>query len=245
MARTPLHVRLLILLSVVLVIGIVSFLVAWHYVLSAEVLEHPSNFQMVSDTESNGGMCGDGHIDAHESCDDGNDVPYDGCTRCLVDGFFACVDEPSICVRQSAGAGCGDNRLEAGEQCDDGNGTDGDGCSYRCEAEGGFLCEGAGPCRKRSPCGNGKIEYGEQCDDGNSGDYDGCNAACQVDHYFACAGEPSVCTKIVLSSSSESIVVESVSSASADRETVVSAPVSAAASSSASLSPRRRHLSAE
>lgn len=214
--------------------------------LSAEVLEHPSNFQMTADTQTdNGGVCGDGHIDAHESCDDANDVPFDGCTRCLVDGFFACVDEPSICVRQSAGSGCGDGRLNAGEQCDDGNGMDGDGCSYRCEMESGYLCNGPGSCRKRPPCGNGKIEYGEQCDDGNSGDYDGCNAACQVDHYYECVGEPSSCTKIVLSSSSESIVVESVSSASVSLETVVSPDTSAAASSAMSLSPRRRRLSAE
>jgi cysteine-rich repeat protein len=196
-------------------------------------------------------VCGDGKIDPHEECDDGNDIPYDGCTRCLVDAFFTCGGEPSFCVRLAAGLeGCGNGKLEKGEECDDGNGLDGDGCSYRCEVEPGYMCNGAGPCRHRPPCGDGIIEEGEQCDDGNTTDYDGCNAACQVDHYYTCVGQPSVCTPTIIGSSSSS--AEEVQTpntpvaadASSSAVSFIYTPASSSSASSAySLSPRRRHYS--
>lgn len=57
--------------------------------------------------------CGDGLVDAVESCDDGNNVSGDGCR-------FDC--------RQP----CGDGTLDLEEACDDGNTVDGDGCSRDC-----------------------------------------------------------------------------------------------------------------
>jgi cysteine-rich repeat protein len=44
--------------------------------------------------------CGDGLIqeDMDEECDDGNEVDDDGCTECVIDEGYGCVDEPSECL---------------------------------------------------------------------------------------------------------------------------------------------------
>ena len=66
--------------------------------------------------------CGDGVVDAGESCDDGNRRSCDGCSRdCAVE----------------TGLGCGDGvpYPACGELCDDGNTIDGDGCTTSCELE--------------------------------------------------------------------------------------------------------------
>jgi cysteine-rich repeat protein len=42
--------------------------------------------------------CGDGVVAADETCDDGNAVPFDGCTACKVDAGFTCAGSPSRCV---------------------------------------------------------------------------------------------------------------------------------------------------
>jgi cysteine-rich repeat protein len=59
--------------------------------------------------------CGDGVVQPHEQCDDGNDDDTDDCL--------------SICNF----SGCGDGYLWAGhEQCDDGNNAPNDGCNALC-----------------------------------------------------------------------------------------------------------------
>ena len=76
--------------------------------------------------------CGDGVPVAPEQCDDGNTVPYDGCSS-------DCQNEP-ICIGQGpCTSTCGDG-IVLGEECDDGNTVDGDGCSSACKVEGGFTC---------------------------------------------------------------------------------------------------------
>lgn len=226
--------------AIIVILSVLAFLIAWHYVLASEKGDHPAaTSNILSDTTTMGAMCGDGKIDAAEGCDDGNDIPFDGCTSCLVDGFYECYNEPSVCIRKSAsGEGCGNGRVDGMEECDDGNGGGGDGCSYRCEEEPGYICPGAGPCHKRPPCGNGVIEEGEECDDGNTGDYDGCNAGCQVDNFFVCAGQPSVCTRQVFSSSSAEQQTQQTSSATVSDIHSPSMSVQTA-SSATSLSPRR------
>jgi len=59
-------------------------------------------------------FCGDGSVDAHEECDDGNRKSGDGCD--------------SSCRRED----CGNGRVEGVEACDDGNDKDGDGCDSNC-----------------------------------------------------------------------------------------------------------------
>jgi cysteine-rich repeat protein len=61
-------------------------------------------------------ICGDGIVDAGESCDDGNTNDGDGCSS-------TCQEELSQ---------CGNSIVEGSEQCDDGNVNDGDECSNSC-----------------------------------------------------------------------------------------------------------------
>lgn len=59
--------------------------------------------------------CGNGVVDASESCDDGNNDSGDLC--------------PGDCI---ALARCGDGVIDGGEDCDDGNRVSGDGCQATC-----------------------------------------------------------------------------------------------------------------
>jgi cysteine-rich repeat protein len=64
-----------------------------------------------------GGLCGNCNVDARETCDDGNQLPGDGCSP--------------TCRREE----CGDGTRESSEACDDGNtvfGAEGDTCTPSC-----------------------------------------------------------------------------------------------------------------
>jgi fibro-slime domain-containing protein len=78
--------------------------------------------------------CGDGVLEgaAGEQCDDGNKIPYDGCSP-------TCTVEPS-CSGGTCTAVCGDGLKFPSEACDDGNTRSGDGCSSTCQIEPGFSC---------------------------------------------------------------------------------------------------------
>lgn len=45
-------------------------------------------------------VCGDGRVEAPETCDDANTVANDGCTMCQVDNGYECVLAPSLCVHE-------------------------------------------------------------------------------------------------------------------------------------------------
>jgi fibro-slime domain-containing protein len=75
--------------------------------------------------------CGDGIVEGAESCDDGNAMPFDGCSS-------DCQNEPN-CTGASCTSRCGDG-IVLGEACDDGNNVDGDGCSADCKIEQGYTC---------------------------------------------------------------------------------------------------------
>ncbi len=79
-------------------------------------------------------VCGDGVQEGSEECDDGNLVPFDGCSP-------TCTKEPK-CSGGLCTAVCGDGLVFAPEQCDDGNVQDGDGCDHNCmiEPNSGFSC---------------------------------------------------------------------------------------------------------
>jgi cysteine-rich repeat protein len=130
--------------------------------------------------------CGDGVVEEGETCDDGNILDGDGCSR--------------DCRSDEA---CGNGRVdvEAREVCDDGNTRSGDGCSADCKStelcgngiidsavgevcddgdiESGDAC--SGNCRSDERCGNGIVDAaaGEVCDDGNLIDGDGCSSNCR------------------------------------------------------------------
>lgn len=75
-------------------------------------------------------VCGDGQIEAPETCDDNDAVGGDGCSAtCQVETGWSCIGQPSACDTI-----CGDTIVIAGEEeCDDGNGIDTDGCTTQCQ----------------------------------------------------------------------------------------------------------------
>ena len=80
-------------------------------------------------------VCGNGTVEAGETCDDHNTVDGDGCD--------------SNCTP----TGCGNGIVTAGEACDDGNQTAGDCCSATCQLEAaGAPCDDGDPCSSNDSC---------------------------------------------------------------------------------------------
>jgi fibro-slime domain-containing protein len=77
-------------------------------------------------------VCGDGKKEGGEGCDDGNTVPFDGCSE-------DCQIEPDCSGTSGCTSKCGDG-IVLGEECDDGNAASGDGCSSSCKKEPGWTC---------------------------------------------------------------------------------------------------------
>jgi cysteine-rich repeat protein len=143
----------------------------------------------------------DGDVVRIEVCDDGNDVPGDGCTDCYPDNnckpWWLQEDTPSCPV-------CGNHIVEPGEFCDDGNAEAGDGCA-NCVREPEFSCftfQNPFGC-DYTPCGNGVVESDvwngcglarEVCDDGNRLTGDGCDDHCQREPYFDCPASGGTCS---------------------------------------------------
>ncbi len=123
--------------------------------------------------------CGNGRIDAGETCDDGNTVGGDGCD--------------ATC--QSSGR-CGDGVVQVGEQCDDGNSLNSDACSNVCKSarcgdaivnqmaeqcdDGNTVNTDACSNSCTTPrCGDSIVnQASEQCDDGNTVNTDACSNSC-------------------------------------------------------------------
>jgi cysteine-rich repeat protein len=125
-------------------------------------------------------FCGDGMLNANETCDDGNFDPDDGCAAdCTLEfcgngrleGDEACDDrnvvDTDACVSGCHLASCGDGLVFAGtEECDDGNTDDTDACLSDC---------------RTALCGDSVVWLDrEACDDGNADDADACLANCRV-----------------------------------------------------------------
>jgi len=89
-------------------------------------------------------VCGNGAVEAGESCDAGmnNGLFYgdgSGCSKtCTKEP--KCRDDGSATTR-ACDTHCGDGNIDDGEQCDDGNQVNGDGCSSTCTTEPGFMCQ--------------------------------------------------------------------------------------------------------
>ena len=98
-------------------------------------------------------QCGNGRVDAGETCDDGSlNGNYGHCNR-------ACTGYDAF---------CGDGRLSPGESCDLGSTVaprNGDYCQHDCDAalSCSMSCTGPGP-----RCGNGTVDAGFEACDGNS-----------------------------------------------------------------------------
>ncbi len=90
-------------------------------------------------------VCGDGQLEGTEQCDDGNTVPFDGCSP-------TCTNEPKCGYPNqdttqpyTCFSVCGDGIKMPDEECDDGNLVNGDGCSSKCTIEKGFTCTATAP----------------------------------------------------------------------------------------------------
>ncbi len=124
-------------------------------------------------------VCGNGKVEAGESCDDGNADDTDGCRNTCTaatcgDGIVQagveeCDDGNDVdtdgCLSTCVAASCGDGVVQAGvETCDDGNDVDTDACPTTCQT---------------AACGDGFVQAGsEECDDGNDVDTDACRNNC-------------------------------------------------------------------
>lgn len=124
-----------------------------------------------------GPVCGDGKVEAPETCDDDNTVPGDGCDgNCKIEGG----SNPGV---------CGNGKIESGETCDLGEDSAGNslndgnaGCSTTCKVVTGWSCPGAGQaCTKNPFCGDTLVTttLGEQCDDGTNDGTRGCDVDCK------------------------------------------------------------------
>ncbi|CAD8089132.1 unnamed protein product [Paramecium sonneborni] len=157
-------------------------------------------------------VCGDGIvINLNEQCDDGNDIPFDGCYLCEFQCEQLCtLCEQGICYEcnqlgwiikdNQCTPYCGDGLIIGNEQCDDMNSIANDGC-YECK----FMCDQYciecedGICKEcpigmhlfglfcQSKCGDGyHLQMFEQCDDGNNENGDGCNSQCVIEQDWVC-----------------------------------------------------------
>ena len=140
--------------------------------------------------------CGDGinNQGGIEKCDDGNNVPGDGCNGvCKVEPNWTCPPDvrQGPCTRNIV---CGDGSIGAGEVCDDGNTKDNDGCNSTCTVQDpAFTCVAGQACVRTSECGNKRIEPGEDCDDGNTAEGDGCDKSCHLEGGWVCPVPGSPC----------------------------------------------------
>ena len=96
--------------------------------------------------------CGDGHIDAGETCDDGGTAADDGCgASCQTETGWSCAGEPSVCTPI-----CGDGMIIAPETCDDGNAVGNDGCDAACH----FECKNESEPNETSATASGPVTPG-------------------------------------------------------------------------------------
>lgn len=141
-------------------------------------------------------LCGNGLVESAngEQCDDGNQMPGDGCSsNCQVEPYWNC---PNPCAPCTMTIICGDGAIGPGEECDDGNVRSLDGCSDACQREPGWFCALPGkPCERLGTCGDGEVLLTEPCDLGEkNGTGVGCNKDCTVQAGFRCS--PWGCTKL-------------------------------------------------
>ncbi|CAK68064.1 unnamed protein product (macronuclear) [Paramecium tetraurelia] len=124
-------------------------------------------------------ICGDDNIvGGLEECEDGNDIPYDGCFNCL----FQCEKACQIC-RQGSCIECIDGYIIAKDYCEVNNQT--------------FIIDDDEDEVVQNQCADAKYSNNEECDDGNKIDGDGCSSSCQIEPYWFCNNypyKPSICS---------------------------------------------------
>jgi fibro-slime domain-containing protein len=150
-------------------------------------------------------VCGNGRVDPHEACDDGNTTALDGCSAsCAVEAGYTCPKDPTTSAGGKCSAAamsvCGNAIVESNEYCDDGNPTNNDGCTA-CHIDAGYSCPTAGvACTQNERCGDGTVDLdlNEQCDDGNTTPGDGCGALCKIEPNYTCLQAGALCTSTIV-----------------------------------------------
>ncbi|HVJ96224.1 MAG TPA: DUF4215 domain-containing protein, partial [Acidimicrobiia bacterium] len=123
--------------------------------------------------------CGDRELLTTEGCDDGNQIPGDGCSAtCTVEEGWVCPTPGLPCEA----AKCGDGILAGVEECEHPDGGTATGCTADCKIQDGFDCDPNTFECSIVKCGDGKVQRGESCEDGNELPFDGC---------YECQKEPS------------------------------------------------------
>lgn len=148
--------------------------------------------------------CGNGILDAGETCDgdcpiscndsdvctdDGSTGSWDTCSLvCTHQPVLSCIDGDGCCapgcsqaLDNDCEAVCGNGVVELAESCDDGDSTDdGNGCSAACVLN--------------AVCGDGLVQpLVELCDDGFTDACGSCNATCTGTGAGSSCGDASVC----------------------------------------------------
>jgi fibro-slime domain-containing protein len=150
-------------------------------------------------------VCGNGRVDPHEACDDGNADSLDGCSStCAVEPGFSCPKDPATSAGGKCApapmAVCGNAIIEGDETCDDGNPTVNDGCTA-CRIDPGYSCPTAGvACTQNERCGDGIVDLDlkEECDDKNTTPGDGCGALCKIEPNYTCPQAGQLCKSTIV-----------------------------------------------
>lgn len=167
---------------------------------------HPATGGDSGATGEPSAVCGDGKLEAPETCDDGGTVPGDGCSgTCLLEKNWTCPTPGEPCIQGEANGVCGNGEIEpqSGETCDLGENATGKslndgkaGCDAQCHSVPGWTCPGGGvPCTQDEFCGDGKVSVtlGEQCDDGSNDGAHGCETDCHVITGWKCPPTGGAC----------------------------------------------------
>jgi fibro-slime domain-containing protein len=147
-----------------------------------------------------GPTCGDGVVQAPETCDDGNSTPGDGCDgNCQLEPNWVCATPGQPCTPTATVGVCGNGIIEGSETCDLGtaNNDGTQGCSATCQSEPGWTCPATGGgCTRDAYCGDGTVQttLGEQCDDGTNDGAHGCTSTCQVVVGWKCPPTGGACS---------------------------------------------------
>lgn len=141
-------------------------------------------------------ICGDGikYYAASNRCDDGNNLPWDGCSPlCYIEPGVSTTFPPKTEI-------CGDGIDLRTYWCDDGNLFNTDGCDSKCVIENGYVCEGgsidfADTCVEICDDANDYHHY--ECEYGPGVNGDGCSTKCEIEAGFWCntgmPGFPDTC----------------------------------------------------
>ncbi len=158
-------------------------------------------------------VCGNGHVETNETCDDSNTTSGDGCSSsCQIESGYTCPTPGSLCHLSQY---CGDGVLNNTEQCDDGNLKPGDCCDGNCHLEPNCTCTTPSPplsppkqvCSSTMVCGDGTRTGTEACDDGNTKSGDGCSADCTtVEPGFTCPPSGGACTAVATATCGNAIL---------------------------------------